>query len=183
MDVCHHGQDRRQPGLLCRPGAAPVSRHRDCQEAVQKAWYVRLTASPGHLMRLRSDRDSCALQPSNTTRTATRAARSRLARDSRESRPPTKSSPTPSRNSDMTTRAALASPARPASKATPGQMSPRTTLLLRARRAFLSARLPRNDLVVQPAPTDTRSSRRMCHLHPLDPAASRQMRPGKLGRR
>lgn len=138
---------------------------------------------PCLLLPLRSDRDPCALQPSNTTPTGTPAARSRPARGSRESRPPTKSSQIPSRNSDTTTRVALASPARPASRATPGKMSPRTTLLHRARQASPSVRLPPSDLVVIPAPIDTPIWPKMPRLPPLDPAGSRPMRHGKLGRR
>lgn len=134
----------------------------------------------GLVLRLRSDRGPRGLQPSNTTPTETRAARSRLARGSRESRLHMKSSQTPSRNSDTTTRVALASPARPASRATPGKMYPRTTLLRRARQASHSVRLPPSDLPVEPAPTDTRTWRIM---PPLVPAGSRPMPHGKLGRR
>lgn len=141
------------------------------------------SACPGLLcllLRLQSNRGPRGLQPSNTTPTETRAARSRLARGSRESRLHTKSSQIPSRNSDTTTRVALASPARPASRATPGKMYPRTTLLHRARQASHSVRLLPSDLPVEPAPTDTRIWR---ITPPLVPAGSRPMPHGKLGRR
>lgn len=123
-------------------------------------------------------------QPSDTTPTATPVARSRQARGSRSSRPPTRYSPMMSKGKNTTALGGPGMVVPLASRATLIKTSQRTILLHLVPQVSRPAQ-PRNVHQLHPPPTRTPNLPKMCQRLPRDLAGSRPSRHshGKLGSR